>query len=227
MLRLLCRAVPRASVLAIMAGLLLVAGGSVGPTAAQGPERGQPDLSDVVAYGVRVTGDVSVIAGGYPMPFGGGVPLQRGDRVVTAPAAGAVMRLDGGMELVLGPDSVMRLGSRSEGPAGWIGAAALERGALRLFLPRGSEWERFTVETPTAMATTEDGDMLVAVNGTMSTVFVQDGRAVVGGLGRADEAVAVLPAGAGVDVLNGQVPYDPQPWPPGRALEIRALIEPQ
>lgn len=226
MLHLPCRSVPGVCVLAIMVALLPVVGGPVGPAAAQSQDRG-PDLSDVVAYGVRVTGDVSVIAGGYPMPFGGGVPLQGGDRVVTAPAAGAVMRLDGGMELVLGPDSVMRLGARSQGPAGWVGAATLERGALRLFLPRGPEWERFTVETPTATATTEDGDVLVAVNGTMSTVFVQDGRAVVGGLGRADEAVAVLPAGGGVDVLNGQVPYDPQPWPPGRALEIRALIEPR
>ncbi len=210
----------------LFAAMVLACGAAIPSGPAQTPER-TPDLSLAVAYGVRVSGDVTVVAGGYPMPFGGGVPLQAGDQIVSAPGAGAVMRLDGGMELVLGPDSALRLGPRREGPAGWVGTASLDRGGLRLFLPRGPEWERFIVETPGAAATTEDGDILVTVNGAVSTVYVQDGRAVVGGRGRAGDAVAVLPAGAGVDVLAGQRPYDPQPWPPGRVAEIRSLIEPR
>jgi hypothetical protein len=212
-------------------GLALALGVAGSCAAADGmapASAGQAAMADVVATGVRVTGDVTVMAGGYPMPFVGGVPLRGGDTVITPPGRSqAIMRLDGAMELILGADSRLTLAPRTQGTSGWVGGATLEAGTLRLYFPRGPLWETFTIATPSAEAGTGDGDILVGVVDGMTTVYVQDGRATVNGLGRADVAQAVLPAGAGVDVLAGQDPYDPQPWPEGRIKEVRDRIGPR
>jgi hypothetical protein len=179
------------------------------PARAQGTE-------DAVGTVTGLTGPASAWSGGAPRALTLDSRVHRGETLRTLDGAKLAVRFSDGSVLTLGADSQAAVNAFA--PARGSAAMRLMRGILRLVIDPARRWQRFEVQTRSAVAAARSTEWVVAFDAQRATaVFVVSGRVEV----RAQNASVTLAAGDGTDVPAGQPPGEVKQW--GQARVDRVL----
>ncbi|WP_308915577.1 FecR family protein [Jannaschia sp. LMIT008] len=155
---------------------------------------------------VRVTDAVVLERGGRSVAAVPGHVLARADRIGTGPSGRATLRCNTGLEMTIGPGTLIAL-ERIMAPGRERPGVDLFRGIAGFFLDRGRPGG-FEVRTPSAVAAVRSTTWAVAVEDRATAAFVSKGRVLVAGRGGA----VALDAGEGVDVTADGVIGPPKSW---------------
>ncbi len=181
--------------------LLLLVPLLLGPFEAAADER--PPIGQVVALqGVvtleRLDGAATAV---------GGERLHAGDRLVTGFGSRVLLRLDGGLSVVVGAATDLGLERVTRSADGaWSTALDLARGIFRAVL--GVAGNEVNVETALAITSVRSTEWTVEHGGDRTAVFAREGRVEVTAAG----ATVVLTAGEGTDVRPETPPTAPAIW---------------
>lgn len=142
---------------AILAGLLLASLGAAGPIPALAQSAGAGTATVVVDNVVRESSD-----GAQPLAASGW--LQPADTIRTGSGSAAMLAMEDGTELAVGPETALTLEDFVNEAAGSAGKFVLDMaaGAMR-FATGGMSKSAYTIRTPSAVA---------AVRGTIFTLYV-------------------------------------------------------
>jgi hypothetical protein len=169
----------------------------------------------VVGTITRLTGTPTVTTESGTAPATVGLALHEGDRIVTG--AGGRLEIVGpdGTTITVGEQTTVVLTRFLAPTSGRHGNGLLDllEGILRIHLP--GTWDRFDVQTGTAVASVRSTEWLVDANADNTSVFVLDGRVLVRGQQRTRgmnvDGVALTP-GFGTDVAANSIPVPARRW---------------
>ena len=180
---------------------------------------GRPATAQDATVGTvtRVAGTPMVSTGGTSTGSRAtvGMTVREGDRIATG--AGGRLEIIGpdGTTITIGEQTTLVV-SRFLAPTGGRrgnGLLDMLEGIVRILLP--SSWDRFDVNTGTAVASVRSTEWLVDATADTTGVFVFDGRVQVRGQlrtrGMMVDGVAVSP-GFGTDVAANSIPSQPRRW---------------
>jgi hypothetical protein len=177
--------------------------------------------ADPVARVTHSEGTVLVLRGGVQRPVATQDPLFVDDELRTGHNGRLVAEGAGGLQLVIGPASEVRLRRWLVEPSGGRLEAVLSMvtGAMRL-LTRGVAEPSVDVETRAAVASVRSTEWLMDVTGAGTGVFAIEGVVQVTG---GTASVEVGP-GLGTDVVLGGTPSPPATWGAARLARMAALV---
>jgi hypothetical protein len=189
--------------------------------------RGAEAQAAVVGTVTRIAGTPTVTTASGSAPASVGLPLHEGDRIVTGPGGRLEIVGSDGTTITVGEQTTLVL-TRFLAPSGGRhgnGLLDLLEGILRIRLP--GTWDRFDVQTGTAVASVRSTEWLVDANADNTSVFVFDGRVQVRGQmrtrGIAVEGVALTP-GLGTDVAANSIPVPARRWAQPRVDAVLARL---
>ncbi|MQX35995.1 FecR family protein [Roseospira navarrensis] len=204
--------------LAVLSLALALVAGAPGSAGAQ---------EDAAAGRVEATsGAVAVIRGGVSARLAPDDPVLVGDQVVTGEAGKVVIALQGGGTLTAGPGSRVTVADYARG-AEDRGVFDMLAGIFRASLEPGDPWDRFEVQSRTAVASARNTEFIVEASALNTAVVTLSGR--VGVTARAPAAAGAtveLGPGEGTDVARGALPTPPATWgaPRVRAFDDRTTL---
>jgi ferric-dicitrate binding protein FerR (iron transport regulator) len=182
---------------------------------AAAPARAQV-ASDAVGTVTGLSGPASAWSDGTPRALRLGSGVHRGETLRTLTGAKLAVRFSDGSVLTLGADSQAAVSAFA--PERANAAMRLVRGILRLVIDPARRWQRFEVETRSAVAAARSTEWVVSIDAEGATaVFAVSGRVEV----LAQNASVTLGAGDGTDVPAGQPPGEVKQW--GQARVDRVL----
>ena len=167
-------------------------------------------------------GSVTAIRAEGDRPLEPGDPLYRGDQIRTGPGAKLRIECDGGLVIVIGPQTEIGIDDYlpPQDGSGLGVVLGLLTGIVRLVGPARPP-QRLEVRTRVALAAVRSTDWLVDAGPSGTAVFAREGRVEV--RGTAGGAVVLLEPGFGTDVAPGRPPEPPHVW--GAARRDAALAQ--
>lgn len=180
--------------------------------------------AEPVARVVDSEGVVLVLRATGSTPLRASDPLFVDDEVRTGHDGRLTAQGEGGLRLVIGPGSEVRLrrwlveprGSRLEA------VLAMVTGVMRLFT-EGAVERAVDVETRAAVASVRSTEWLVEATGAGTGVLSIEGEVTVTGTA-ATPATVRLDPGLGTDVVLGAAPSPPATWGAARLARLLALV---
>jgi hypothetical protein len=181
---------------------------------------------EAVGEVLRVQGHVSNTRGGAgEVLLGPGDSVAVGDTVVTAEGAKVDLRFSDGSLLTVGPSSRVEVSRYAPEATSGQGEALLSllSGIIKLIVNDGGRWDRFAVETETAVASVRGTEWLVDAGTGTTAVFVLRGSVEVAGRSAQGGSVTLGP-GEGTDVAAGAAPTPPKLWGAKRRFNALARV---
>ncbi|MBK1698315.1 FecR family protein [Rhodovibrio salinarum] len=167
-----------------------------------------------------VTGPASAWLNGTPRVLSLGAEVHRGETLRTLTGAKLAVRFTDGSRLTLGADSQVAVSTFA--PERGNAAMRLVRGILRLVLDPARPWQRFEVQTASAVAAARSTEWVVALDDldarAATAVFTVSGTVEV----RAQNQAVILGAGEGTDVRPGEPPGTVVRWGQARVDDVLA-----
>jgi len=180
-----------------------------------------------LAARIRV-GEVTALSGAAAALFSGeppralspAAPIMMEDLLTTGPAARLACRLEGGLELRMGENAVLRVDALAlRGPRPGVALRGFG-GALLLEVPRAEPPVPVDVVLPWAHIGVRGTRFFAGVVDGVHAVFVARGRVQV----RVAGGTAMLGEGEGVDVASDGVPGGVRAWGAPRVARALALV---
>ena len=171
-----------------------------------------PAFAAEAGHVLRLVGDVVIERASGTTSLGVGQPIATGDRIKTGEDARVEIELEGGVRLVLGPDSRMVV---PEQASRTISVIDLLMGIVRATLPDEGVGG-FMVRGRTAVASVRSTDWIVETDDTKTAVFSISGDVQVIGTGGS----VILMPGQGTDVEAGSAPTEPKEWGAERRSDV-------
>src|SRR3954451_215386 len=158
---------------------------------------------------VKQEGTTLVQRGGQPQPLANGTQVYLDDEILTGHNGRVVIEGQGGLRLVVGPGSDLRMQrwlfepqrNRLEGVLGLV------TGVLRLFVTDNTD-RSVEVETRAAVASVRSTEWIVQATAANTGVFVISGRVQV----TAPAGSVIVGPGLGTTVVLGGAPEPPETW---------------
>ena len=173
--------------------------------------------AEAVGTVTGLTGPASAWSDGAPRALALGAGVHRGETLRTLAGAKLAVRFTDGSRLTLGADSQVAVDAFA--PARGNAAMRLVHGILRLVIDPRRSWQRFEVETRSAVAAARSTEWVVAVDADGATAaFVVAGRVDV----RAQARTVTLSPGDGTDVPAGAPPGEVKQWGQARVDRVIA-----
>lgn len=179
------------------------------------------DAAQPVARVASTEGIVLVVRAGRRSPIGAAEPLFLDDEVRTGHDGRLVVEGEGGLTLVIGPASEVKLRRWLVRPQGGRVEAVLSMltGVMRLFTT-GSGERSIDVETRAAVASVRSTEWLVEATAASTGVFSVAGVVEVVAAG----ATVRLTPGLGTDAVLGGPPAAPAAWAAPRLARVAAAV---
>jgi ferric-dicitrate binding protein FerR (iron transport regulator) len=171
-----------------------------------------PALAAEAGHVLRLEGAVEIERASGTTSLGVGQPIATGDRIKTGEDARVEIELEGGVRLVLGPDSQLVV---PEQASRTISVVDLLMGIVRATLPDEGVGG-FMVRGRTAVASVRSTEWIVETDDTSTAVFSISSEVQVIGTGGS----VVLMPGQGTDVDAGSAPTEPKEWGAERRSDV-------
>ena len=171
-----------------------------------------PALAAEAGHVLRIVGNVEIERASGTTSLGVGQPIATGDRIKTGEDARVEIELEGGVRLVLGPDSRMVV---PEQASSTISVVDLLMGIVRATLPDEGVGG-FMIRGRTAVASVRSTEWIVETDDTSTAVFSISGEVQVIGTGGS----VILMPGEGTDVEAGSAPTEPKEWGAERRSDV-------
>lgn len=171
-----------------------------------------PALAADAGHVLRLVGDVVIERASGTTSLGLGQPIATGDRIKTGEDARVEIELEGGVRLVLGPESRLVVPDQASRA---ISVVDLLMGIVRATLPDEGVGG-FMIRGRTAVASVRSTEWIVETDDTSTAVFSISGEVQVIGTGG---SVLLMP-GQGTDVDAGSAPTEPKEWGAERRSDV-------
>jgi hypothetical protein len=204
---------PAVLALALALALAVRVVGAPTPALAEDPPAGHIET---------VQGSAAIVRDGASVPARPDAPLLIGDMVVTGEAGKVVIALRGGGTLTAGPGSRFNVADYARDGTDDRGLFGMLAGIMRASLDPDHPWDRFDVQSRTAVASARNTEFIVEATPLNTAVVTLSGRVGVVPTAPAAAGQAVdLGPGEGTDVALGAAPKDPVTWGEAR---VRAFL---
>jgi len=171
-----------------------------------------PALAAEAGHVLRIVGNVEIERASGTTSLGVGQAIATGDRIKTGEDARVEIELEGGVRLVLGPDSRLVVPEQASRA---ISVVDLLMGIVRATLPE-SGVGGFMIRGRTAVASVRSTEWIVETDDTSTAVFSINGEVQVIGTGGS----VILMPGQGTDVEAGSAPTEPKEWGAERRSDV-------
>jgi len=171
-----------------------------------------PALAAEAGHVLRLVGDVVIERASGTTSLGIGQPIATGDRIKTGEDARVEIELEGGVRLVLGPESRLVVPEQASRA---ISVVDLLMGIVRATLPEEGVGG-FMIRGRTAVASVRSTEWIVETDDTSTAVFSISGEVQVIGTGGS----VILMPGQGTDVDAGSAPTEPKEWGAERRNDV-------
>jgi ferric-dicitrate binding protein FerR (iron transport regulator) len=171
-----------------------------------------PALAAEAGHVLRIVGEVEIERASGTTALGVGQPVATGDRIKTREDARVEIELEGGVRLILGPDSRLVVPEQASRA---ISVVDLLKGIVRATLPDEGVGG-FMIRGRTAVASVRSTEWIVETDETSTAVFSISGEVQVIGTGGS----VILMPGEGTDVEAGSAPTEPKEWGVERRSDV-------